>query len=91
MSAETDDWPILVISLGIATERRAVIARQLASMNLTCQFIDAVDGRKGLGPEWDTAIDRQGAGARKGASGKNRGQANGWPRRIGLGLRHEID
>lgn len=66
MSAETDDWPILVISLGIATERRAVIASQLASMNLTCQFIDAVDGRKGLGPEWDTAIDRQGAVARYG-------------------------
>ena len=66
MSAEPVDWPILVISLGIATERRAVLTSQLAAMNLTCQFIDAVDGRKGLGPEWDSAIDRPGAVARYG-------------------------
>lgn len=66
MSTEAADWPILVISLGIATERRAAIASQLAALNLTCQFIDAVDGRKGLGPEWDGSIDRPGAVARYG-------------------------
>lgn len=66
MSAETADWPILVISLCIATERRALIESQLAALNLTCEFIDAVDGRRGLEPEWESAIDRPGAVARYG-------------------------
>lgn len=61
MSAAAADWPILVISLRTETDRRAAVASQLSAIGLTCQFIEAVDGRKGLGPEWDRAIDRKGA------------------------------
>ncbi|MBA3911770.1 MAG: hypothetical protein C0524_18315 [Rhodobacter sp.] len=66
MATNSVDWPIFVISLPVATERRAILGNKLAAAGLAFQFIDAVDGRNGLAPEWEARIDRPGAHERYG-------------------------
>lgn len=61
MPSDVTPWPILVISLEIAVERRAEITAQMRAAGLSFSFVDAVDGRKSLPPEWEPMIDRQGA------------------------------
>ncbi|MEL7027449.1 MAG: glycosyltransferase family 25 protein, partial [Pseudomonadota bacterium] len=56
-------WPIFIISLRDATERRNAVTRRLSAIGLTGQFIDAVDGRNGLPSEFETLIDRASAAA----------------------------
>lgn len=53
-------WPIFVISLTSDNDRRSQIIRQLTDAGLNFSFIDAVDGRRGLAPEWEDLIDRPG-------------------------------
>ncbi|MEO8243726.1 MAG: glycosyltransferase family 25 protein [bacterium] len=59
-------WPIFVISLARDNDRRSQIARQLTDAGLDFRFIDAVDGRGGLAPEWESQIDRPGTLAKYG-------------------------
>lgn len=59
-SAAAADWPILVISLIDATERRSKMTRQMAELGLSFQFFDAIDGRRGLSPDMEARIDRPG-------------------------------
>lgn len=53
--------PIYVVSLADSAERRANITQQLTDMNLSFEFLDAVDGRNGLPAEYEAMIDREGA------------------------------
>ena len=57
------DWPIFVISLTDAAERRSSISATLAARGLDFTFIDAVDGRGGLPEGADAMIDRPGTRA----------------------------
>lgn len=59
-------WPILVLSLTDAAGRRRAIAAQLEALGLGFIFFDAIDGRQGLAPEHEVAIDRPGTAARFG-------------------------
>lgn len=51
-------WPIFVISLHDAHERRRSIRQQCAELGLKFEFFDAIDGRSGLPPEFEGEIDR---------------------------------
>jgi glycosyl transferase family 25 len=53
-------WPIWVVSLADAIERRSAIRAQFETLGLPFSFLDAVDGRKGLPPEFETQVDRPG-------------------------------
>jgi glycosyl transferase family 25 len=55
-----DFWPVFVISLADATERRANITAQLAALSIPFEFIEAIDGRKRLPAEYEHLIDREG-------------------------------
>ncbi len=57
MTADTA-WPIFVISLTDAQRRRAPLLGQLAAMRLDCEVVAAIDGRRGLPPEYEARIDR---------------------------------
>lgn len=57
-------WPIFVVSLADAKERREKIYAQLQAIGLTAEITFAVDGRQGLSPEAEARIDRDGAAAR---------------------------
>src|SRR5690625_4444400 len=54
-------WPILVISLADALERRSRIAEQCAGLGLEIEIIEAIDGRAGLPAEFEAEIDRDAA------------------------------
>lgn len=54
-------WPILVISLADAHERRSRIAEQCAGLGLEIEILDAIDGRAGLPVEFEAEIDRDAA------------------------------
>ncbi|HHW34411.1 MAG TPA: glycosyltransferase family 25 protein [Paracoccus solventivorans] len=56
-------WPIFVISLVDAQDRRDFIRKQCAAFGLDFEIIDAIDGRDGLPPELESKIDRVGAQA----------------------------
>ncbi|MFY0636081.1 MAG: glycosyltransferase family 25 protein [Vannielia sp.] len=58
---EQDQHPIFVISLADCLDRRAEMTARLDAIGLTCTFIDAVDGRKGLPAEELARIDRANA------------------------------
>lgn len=53
-------WPIFVVSLADAKSRRAPLLAQLVSMGLEHEVVAAVDGRRGLPPEYERYIDRAG-------------------------------
>src|SRR5690625_2715287 len=55
---QEDAWPIFVISLHDAHERRRSIREQCAELGLEFEFFDAIDGRTGLAPEFEVEIDR---------------------------------
>lgn len=57
-------WPIFVVSLTDAHDRRESITRQFERHGLGFEFIDAVDGRNGLPTEYESRIDRVGARAK---------------------------
>lgn len=61
-------WPIFVLSLPSAQNRRADISEQFALLGLDFQFIDAVDGRQGLPVQFEHLVDRPGAVALAGYS-----------------------
>ncbi len=50
--------PILVISLPGSADRRESIAARLDALSLPFEFVDAVDGRRGLPEECEPLIDR---------------------------------
>lgn len=54
-------WPIFVISLADAGARRASLVAALDALGLEWELFEAVDGRRGLGPVWESIIDREGA------------------------------
>lgn len=55
-------WNVFVISLADAHAhaRQLDIARQLESLSIPFEFIDAIDGRAGLAAEYEQMIDRAG-------------------------------
>lgn len=59
-------WPIFVISLQDAEDRRAEIHRQLEYLGQSFEIVDATDGRAGLTPAQQMLIDRPGTLARLG-------------------------
>lgn len=61
---EPTHWPIFVISLADAHERRYRIAEQCADFGLAIEIVDAIDGRAGLPPEFEAEIDRESARVR---------------------------
>lgn len=56
----TRDWPIFVISLTDAAERRRAISAQLSALAVEFEILDAVDGRRGVPAEYEPMIDRAG-------------------------------
>lgn len=56
----TADWPIWVISLADAADRRRSVDAQFAAIELPFTYIDAVDGRKGLPKAFESQVDRPG-------------------------------
>src|SRR5690625_4226312 len=60
-----DPWPIFVISLIDAHERRRRIAEQCAELGLEIQILDAIDGRAGLPAELEAEVDRAAAEIRQ--------------------------
>lgn len=64
--ADRPRWPIWVISLHDATARREAVNEQLNRLQLQHTFIDAVDGRRGLAPEFERDVNRPGTVARNG-------------------------
>ena len=54
-------WPIFIISLTDAHDRREAIRKQCDTFGLTFEFVDAVDGRQGLPPEMESKVDRAGS------------------------------
>jgi len=50
--------PCFVISLPDCTVRRTAIRRRLQGLGIPFEFLDAVDGRQGLPPEYKPQIDR---------------------------------
>lgn len=61
-----DDWPVFVISLADAIERRAPLLDQLRGFNLSFTVVEAVDGRRGLSAGDLARVDRSGAERRVG-------------------------
>ncbi|QPZ89700.1 glycosyltransferase family 25 protein [Thioclava electrotropha] len=59
-TANEPDWPILVISLQDAAERRAMVSKQLEALGLSFKFFDAIDGRSGLPAAYENQVDRPG-------------------------------
>jgi len=59
-SVEQRPWPIWVVSLSDATERRSKIRSQLDALGLAFSFLDAVDGRTRVPEEFQGQIDRPG-------------------------------
>src|SRR5690625_1450050 len=55
---ETERWPIFVISLVDAHERRQRMQAQFAELGLEFEFFDAIDGRSGLPVELEAEVDR---------------------------------
>jgi glycosyl transferase family 25 len=53
-----DSWPIFVISLLDASQRRENITRQLNNCSLPFTIMDAIDGRNGLPMRYEHLIDR---------------------------------
>jgi glycosyl transferase family 25 len=53
------DWPIFVLSLKDAVDRRRPLVEQLGAHGLKFELFDAIDGRKGLPPEMEERVDRQ--------------------------------
>ena len=53
-------WPIFVISLAAAPERRRAISAQLEALGLPFTLFDAIDARQGVPPEYEPLIDRVG-------------------------------
>ena len=51
-------WPIFVISLSDAADRRANITRQLNDFGMPFTIVDAVDGRNGLPSQFEPMVDR---------------------------------
>lgn len=62
MSSGHDEtpWPIFVISLAAAQERRRAISAQLQALGLPFILFDAIDARQGVPPEYEALIDRAG-------------------------------
>jgi len=58
MTAAAPTIPCFVISLPDCTARRAAIRRRLHGLGIPFGFLDAVDGRQGLPPEYESQIDR---------------------------------
>lgn len=58
--------PVFVVSLPDCTERREAISQALWNLGLTFEFVDAVDGRHGLDPQYESQIDRVGTQRRIG-------------------------
>lgn len=56
-------WPIFIISLPDAADRRDAVTARLSAIGLSGEFIDAVDGRTGLPPELEARVDRASAAA----------------------------
>lgn len=52
-------WPIFIISLEDAIERRNAITQQLDHLGMSATIFNAVDGRKGLSPEHEALVDRK--------------------------------
>ena len=52
-----ESWPILVISLDDATERRQRIEKTLGELGLEFEFVSAVDGRTGIPPHLQHRVD----------------------------------
>ncbi|MCY4195534.1 MAG: glycosyltransferase family 25 protein [Rhodobacteraceae bacterium] len=50
--------PIFVLSLTDCHDRRAGMSESLTRIGLPFEFIDAIDGRHGLPPEYESQIDR---------------------------------
>ena len=50
--------PVFVVSLLDCAERRETISRSLSKLGLEFEFVDAVDGRHGLDPQYEDQIDR---------------------------------
>ena len=65
-SVDKPGWPIWIISLPDATARREAVAEQFDRLRLQYSFINAVDGRRGLAPEFERDVDRPGTVARHG-------------------------
>ena len=57
--ASTSIWPIFVISLPDAYERRKSLTRDLTSRGLDFGMVDAIDGRRVLPSEYERKIDRK--------------------------------
>lgn len=53
--------PVFVISLPDCKGRREKIAASLDDLGIKFEFVDAVDGREGLPPEYEVQIDREAA------------------------------
>jgi glycosyl transferase family 25 len=53
--------PVIILSLTDAVERRKPLIDSLRTNGITFETWDAVDGRNGLSPEYDTMIDRPAA------------------------------
>lgn len=60
------DWPIFVISLKDATERREKLLQQCAAHSIDVEILDAIDGRHGLPVEMEHKVDRDAAFSRLG-------------------------
>lgn len=54
-------WPVFIISLKDAHQRREAILRQCNEYGIAIEIIDAVDGRNGLPPELEHKVDRTAA------------------------------
>jgi glycosyl transferase family 25 len=52
-------WPIFVISLSDAVERRKPLLAQLRAFSLDFELFDAIDGRNGLPGPFEGQVDRQ--------------------------------
>ena len=52
-------WPIYVISLGDASERRKPLLEALSAFGFDYRLFDAVDGRKGLPAKFEEYVDRK--------------------------------
>lgn len=65
-AADTAPWPIFVLSLPDAADRRHRISAQLAALGLAFRFHDGIDGRRGLPAEHEPQIDRAAARLRMG-------------------------
>ena len=56
--ADVQTIPVFVISLLDCTERREAISQALSMLGIAFEFVDAVDGRHGLDPQYEDQVDR---------------------------------